>query len=480
MLVLLFCSLLAGLAAAAPGNDTTKVCSYLYTKYPQYLAWDTQGPYANQSATNASIYDEINGVWWNKANSKLRSACAFFPANAEQVSDAVKELNKYPTVSFALKSGGHQPAPGFSATDGGVMISFEPNMNATVRSGDGKHFLVGPGARWGDVYNVTGRTDQVVVGGRLGHIGVGGFVLGGGLSYYSAQYGLACDNVDNFEAVLANGSIVNANRNSNPDLWWALRGGGNQFAIITQLTLQAHPAGSNGSVWGGIRSYHGSQRTQLFNAITNFIRDYPDAKAAVIPTFQFGLPGNLLNAIGGPTFFFFYDGATPPAGVFDEFDAIKAVSDDTGTKSYWELTNAAGGAKPMGFGASFREDTYPNMPTANMTDFYEVLYRAMYKQSLDNSLKGLDVQILGFDPQPMSVRIARASNAQGGNTLGLDPANGDRVWVENNMLWLNADCNDACPGYSKSVSDAVKAYHMQHYAGVKPSNYKSGDLDFVK
>ena len=175
------------------------------------------------------------------------------------------------------------------------MISFEPNVSATVRTDDGKHFWVGPGARWGDAYNVTGQTNQVVVRGRLGHIAVGGFVLGGGLSFYSAQYirhilqeqvqdtslttpqGLACDNADEIEAVLANGTIVTASSTSNPDLWWALRGGGNRFAIITNLKLQAHPAGDNGRVWAGIRTYNPSKRKDLFKVITNFVRDYPEA-----------------------------------------------------------------------------------------------------------------------------------------------------------------------------------------------------------
>lgn len=179
---------LAALALAAGNDDITAVCNYLESKYSNYFAWDPKSAQGIKDANNASVYNEINSVWWNHANSYLRASCSFFPANADMVSDAVKQLNKHPNATFALKSGGHQPAPGFSATDGGLMISFEPNMNATVRTDDGKHFWVGPGARWGDAYNVTGKTNQVVVGGRLGHIGVGGFVLGGGLSFYSAQY----------------------------------------------------------------------------------------------------------------------------------------------------------------------------------------------------------------------------------------------------------------------------------------------------
>lgn len=188
MTVLLSFLALLALGAASNITDTHTVCNYLYKKYPQYFAWDTLGPDALETVYNASVYTEINTVYWNFQNSFNRAACAFFPATAEQVSDAVQMLNNYTSVQYALKSGGHQPAPGFSSTDGGVMISFEPNLASTVRAEDGEHFIVGAGARWGDAYLVAEETNQVIVGGRLGHIGVGGFILGGGLSYYSAQY----------------------------------------------------------------------------------------------------------------------------------------------------------------------------------------------------------------------------------------------------------------------------------------------------
>ena len=140
-----FLSFLAlfALAAADAKSDTKAVCKYLYNKYPKYFAWDTLGPNALQTAYNASVYHDINTVWWNAQNRLFRSRCAFFPGDAEQVSDVVKQLNKYPEARFALKSGGHQPAPEFSATDGGVMIAFEPNLASTVRTEDGKHFIVG-------------------------------------------------------------------------------------------------------------------------------------------------------------------------------------------------------------------------------------------------------------------------------------------------------------------------------------------------
>ncbi|KJY01491.1 FAD-binding domain-containing protein [Zymoseptoria brevis] len=480
-----YLALLAGLlasTAAVPTSDTLKVCDYLYQKYPNFLAYDTLGLSALKTVANASQYTEINSVYWNNENSyAYRAACAFFPDNAEKVSDAVKQLNRYPSVKFGLKSGGHNPAPGFSAVDQGVLISFEPNLASTTRTADGNHFLVGPGAHWGDVYKEAGKTQQIVVGGRLGHIGVGGFVLGGGLSYYSAQYGLACDNVDNFEVVLADGTITNANRTSEPELFFSLRGGGNQFAIVTQMTMQAHPEGVNGQVWGGIRAYSSEKRHELFRAVTNFIRTYPDAKAAIIPVFQFGLPLNLLNAVTGPIVFFFYDGPTPPSSVFAEFEAITPLVSDTSTKSYYDLSQEAGGAGLNGFGNSFREVTVQNLPEDMMVDYLDVYWNRTYKRVLTDGLEQpLDVQLVGFTPQPVSVRIAEASQAQGGNALGLDPKNGDRIWIENQFLWASGPlCKERCPQYSKDLSEDLLQWQKKTYGNVPPTNYQSGDLSFI-
>lgn len=480
MLFALALSSLLTLSSASVVADTQAVCSYLYAKYPNYLAFDPLGSNSLQTLSNASVYNNINSVYWNAQNSQYRAACAFFPGNAQQVSDAVKILNQFPSVPYALKSGGHQPAPGFSATNGGVLISFEPNMAATVRSDDGKHFFVGPGARWGDVYNVTGRTNQIVVGGRLGHIGVAGLTLGGGLSYYSAQYGLASDNVDDFEVVLANGTITHANRTLNSDLWWALRGGGNQFAIVTNFKLQAHPAGINGQVWGGVRLYNLDKAPALFSAVQKFTENYPDTKAAIIATFIFGGPLNIINAFTGPLFFFFYDGPTPPAGIFDDFDAIESISNDTQTRSYWSMSQEAGGASMTGFGNSFRVNTVPNLPHDQMVDYYNASLKFTETQSFNDSLMNLlDIQIMGFDVQPLSHKIAQASQDNGGNCLNLDPAHGDRVWIENNLLWLNRLCDSTCPDLSRHQADQSLAYMKANQNGVPPTNYVSGDIDEI-
>lgn len=98
---------------------------------------------------------------------------------------------------------------------------------------------VQPGAKWGDVYQFLESRGWMVVGGRLSDIGVGGLLLGGGISHYGPRKGWASDNVLAMTVVLASGEIVRASPASHPDLYWALRGGGNRYGIVVEFELAA-------------------------------------------------------------------------------------------------------------------------------------------------------------------------------------------------------------------------------------------------
>lgn len=100
-----------------------------------------------------------------------------------------------------------------------------------------------PGAHWRDIYtNLLDKHNVTVTGGRDGDVGVGGFLLGGGIAYYTGTNGFGCDTVVNFEVVLANGTIVQANVHENADLFKVLKGGGPNFGIVTRFDVEAMPA----------------------------------------------------------------------------------------------------------------------------------------------------------------------------------------------------------------------------------------------
>lgn len=135
-------------------------------------------------------------------------------------------------TKFSVRSGGHSPNPGWSSiNDTGILIDLQ-KMNRLTLSSDSAVVSLGPGLRWGDVYNALDPYGVSVIGGRIPHVGVAGLILGGAFFHFSGEYGLAADNVKNFEIVLADGIIANANAQKNTDLFWAFLGGGPKFGDL--------------------------------------------------------------------------------------------------------------------------------------------------------------------------------------------------------------------------------------------------------
>lgn len=143
-------------------------------------------------------------------------------------------------------------------------------MNATTYNADTTLASIQPGPKWGSVFATLEAQGVAVAGGRDANVGIAGFLTGGGNSYYTARYGMACDTVVNYEVVLANGSIVNANASSNADLFKALKGGSGNFGIVTRFDMQAF---STTGIWGGMRvaarEYGDTLITELINFTNN-------------------------------------------------------------------------------------------------------------------------------------------------------------------------------------------------------------------
>lgn len=137
--------------------------------------------------------------YWSVA-AQLRPWCLIQPQDAAEVSKAVvalKNANKTEQCQFAVRSGGHTVWPGANNIENGVTIDLGL-INTTTNFGNGTAG-VGAGSRWGSVYETLAKDNLMIVGGRASSVGVGGFLLGGGNSFYSPRKGLACDNVGQYE-----------------------------------------------------------------------------------------------------------------------------------------------------------------------------------------------------------------------------------------------------------------------------------------
>ncbi|PZD29521.1 GlcD, FADFMN-containing dehydrogenase [Pyrenophora tritici-repentis] len=141
-------------------------------------------------------------------------------------------------------------------------------MNQKKLSADKKTVAVGPGNRWKEVYDYLTPYNLAIVGGQASDVGVGGLTLGGGISHHTNQYGLACDNIASFELVTAKGAIINVSYDTFPDLYWALRGGSNNFGIITTFNYETL---SQGPMFASKRQYNISYAPALIDAFGNAV-----------------------------------------------------------------------------------------------------------------------------------------------------------------------------------------------------------------
>jgi FAD binding domain len=153
---------LGNLLSTSPPKPSMAACSALARDCPAITVTYPSG------AANAN-YQYATDHYWSNTNKDGTPACVIFPTSAEDVSSVIRILLQYPTVPFAVKSGGHNANAGFSSVDGGVLISFQ-NSHDTVLSADEKTAEVGPGARWMDAVGALEPYGLTVVGGRLGMV----------------------------------------------------------------------------------------------------------------------------------------------------------------------------------------------------------------------------------------------------------------------------------------------------------------------
>ncbi|KAI9827438.1 MAG: hypothetical protein M1832_004787 [Thelocarpon impressellum] len=196
---------------------------------------------------------------------RITPTCVVAPTAAEDVARIVGLLANQ-SCQFAVRGGGHSLVLGAANIEDGVTVDLSA-MKSVVLSDDRTTASIGPGCRWGDVYRTLDALGSAVPGGRAATVGVAGLTLGGGNSFFTARKGFVCDNVKNFEIVLGSGQIVNANRTSNEDLFRCLKGGSNNFGIVTRFDMEAF---DQGDLWGGYITYEQASAPDQIAGFTEF------------------------------------------------------------------------------------------------------------------------------------------------------------------------------------------------------------------
>lgn len=181
-------------------------------------------------------YDEARTVF--NAMIDRRPAVIARCAGTSDVQQAVVFARRH-DLEISVRGGGHSVA-GMAVNDDGLVIDLR-EMHSVQVDADARTAVVAGGATMGHLDRACQPFGLATTGGRVSTTGVGGFVLGGGTGWLDRKFGLACDNLVAAELVTADGSIVRASEVENPDLFWALHGGGGNFGVAVSLTLRLHP-----------------------------------------------------------------------------------------------------------------------------------------------------------------------------------------------------------------------------------------------
>ena len=372
---------------------------------------------------------------------------------------------------------------GSNAIKNGVTIDLR-QMRKTTLSADKQTVAVGPGAKWGEVYEYLDDLGAAIPGGRASDVGVAGLTLGGGNSFYASRYGFVCDSVKNFEIVLGNGTITNANAQQNPDLFKGLKGGSGNLGLVTRFDFVAFPSGP---LWGGITAYEYKDLHNFFKPIVDFTNNIANDPYGSLITFwghnattNTTIVSNLYEYTGNATEQDYYSAADPvtapkpfPSTFSDfTFDKIGApLTNNLQVNSLYNLTvplNTAPGVRNIYASLHFN-NTLEVLTQVNqiIADTFEPTY------------SDPQYQFVLAEYQPLPRVFTDHSIQRGGNVMGLDKVQDNGIMLMLLIIWEDPKQDQAARQLMDAVMSNVTTY-TQKVGAYRPwlyVNYAYEDED---
>ena len=213
-------------------------------------------------------YDAARRIWNGMIDRKpaLIARCA----SAADVCLAVK-LARAQEMAVSVRGGGHGVA-GTAVSDGGLMIDLSPMKEIQVNPGAQEATAAG-GVLWGEFDRAAEAYGLATTGGQISHTGIAGLTLGGGLGYLMGKHGAVCDNLLSVDMVMADGEMLTASAEQNADLFWAVRGAGANFGVVTSFRYRVHPLGQ---ILAGLLLHPRERAAEVLAFYREFLAGTPD------------------------------------------------------------------------------------------------------------------------------------------------------------------------------------------------------------
>ncbi|KAF8866921.1 6-hydroxy-D-nicotine oxidase [Acephala macrosclerotiorum] len=354
---------------------------------------------------NASGYKELREKPWS-TNCWLAPKVICTPSTPQAVSK-ILTLVAFLGATFSVRGGGHLQNPGFTSNNGGVVVSLEKFKSITV-SEDKSTASLGAGLTWLEAYKALDPLGLTVTGGRVPSVGVPGLLLGGGLSFQNSEHGFSCTGVVDYEVVLGDGKIINANAKENADLFWALKGGCSNFGIVTTFTM----ATVSNKIWAEARLYPPTANNELIEKLMKYHEVIEkDNKATLV--FHVTNQATLLV--------FFYCAPVENPDVFACFYDVPFLMNilPPGCRTVYDVVQGL---------ANVMEQETQAHEMRTMTSLPDLeLFKAVEEERLRQievlKIAGVEDVMLTMVFQPIASGAIKACDAKGGNPMGLSAQN---------------------------------------------------------
>lgn len=393
-------------------------------------------------------YQLLNDSYLSGFESDLLPACIYLPKSKEEVATFVRTIQPFVSsgVKFAVRAAGQQPLPGCANVQDGITVDLRDLQGIEFQDGVVR---VAAGERWGNVYKFLEPLGLGVTGGKSTSCGIGGLATQGGLSFYSSREGFICDNVVNFEIVVASGEIIQANAQENADLWVSLRGGGNNFGIVTRFDLRTF---AQGPMYGGMVFYY---KPSFPDQVAALVKELTSPSADVETHFMLSIAfaqafgnGNDVTCLNQV----YYTKPVADPAVLAPFVHMEPQIRALNSVKMQTLVQAA--TEQTGAGQSRVRCLYMNVNVKADVDTL-VAGGDIWCQELE-AVKDVAGLMCSYTLQAYPVSLLCNTAAKGGNVLGLEPSGGPIVNVLLLTYWTDKKDDERVLDFMKTALGRIE------------------------